>query len=174
MEKVIFETVAGYTALCWSGSGLVLLNLPEPDRFSAEEKLRTALEGLAAKSAEEAGSAGHGFTPGRLIDEVRAYFGGEKVSLAYPVDWSFYTEFQKKVLKRVHAIPWGSVLTYGQVASDIGNASASRAVGGAAGSNRVLLVVPCHRVIAANGKIGGFGAGVGWKERLLKNEGYYR
>ena len=82
------------------------------------------------------------------------------------------TEFQHAVWDVMSKIPAGSVTTYGNIALYIGNPKASRAVGAACGANPVPYLVPCHRVVAANGSLGGFSGGLGIKERLLKTEGY--
>lgn len=82
------------------------------------------------------------------------------------------TEFQHAVWRVMSKIPSGSVTTYGNIALYIGNPRASRAVGAACGANPVPYLIPCHRVIAANGGLGGFSSGLGVKEKLLKIEGY--
>jgi methylated-DNA-[protein]-cysteine S-methyltransferase len=80
------------------------------------------------------------------------------------------TPFQKKVLRRVARIPFGKTATYGRVAASVGAPNASRAVGQANASNNLPLVIPCHRVVAANG-LGGYGGGLTLKKRLLNLEG---
>lgn len=81
------------------------------------------------------------------------------------------TAFQHKVWRAMTKIPAGKALTYKEIALRIGNPAAIRAVGGACGANPVPYLVPCHRVVAANG-LGGFSGGIGVKEKLLKAEGY--
>jgi methylated-DNA-[protein]-cysteine S-methyltransferase len=89
-----------------------------------------------------------------------------------PIDESPWTPFQKRVIDVCRSIPWGSTLTYGQVAALAGSPGASRAVGSVMAKNRFPLIVPCHRVIGSNG-LGGFSApdGLKLKSRLLANEG---
>ncbi len=82
------------------------------------------------------------------------------------------TPFQQSVWARLLKIPSGQVLTYGDLARDLGCSGAVRAVGGACGANPVPLLVPCHRVIAAQGRWGGFSADPNWKSRLLEREGW--
>lgn len=171
MEKAIIEIPAGFVGLCWNGAGLVALNLPVPTVYDAEMELKADLESLPLKNNSGREETGGKIDPGLIERELNAYFSGERVSLQFPVDWSLYTEFQRKVLQQVYSVPWGRVVSYGQVAAAVGNPRGPRAVGGAVGSNRVLLVVPCHRVIAHNGTIGGFGGGLDWKRKLLKIEG---
>ncbi len=88
-----------------------------------------------------------------------------------PIDWRGVPEFDRAVLTAIRAIPPGDAWTYGEVAEAIGKPGAARAVGGALGRNRVPVIVPCHRVVAANG-LGGFGLGLDAKRALLAAEGY--
>lgn len=171
MEKVIFETTEGFAGVCWNGAGLVALNLPAPTICDAEMELDSDLASLPRKENSGQEEPAGKIDIKLLEEEINDYFSGKRVSLSFPVDWSLFTEFQKKVLQQVYSVPWGQVVSYGQVAAAVGNPRGPRAVGGAVGSNRVLLVVPCHRVIAHDGTIGGFGGGLDWKRRLLKIEG---
>lgn len=82
------------------------------------------------------------------------------------------TQFERTVWKALTEIPRGEVRSYGWVAAKIGNPKASRAVGGACGSNPIPFIVPCHRVVSSNGGLGGYGYGLGVKRSLLKLEGY--
>ena len=88
-----------------------------------------------------------------------------------PLDWTGTTDFQKSVWKAMLKIPRGKTRSYGEIAQVIGNPKAVRAVGGACGANPIPVLVPCHRVLAANNKIGGFSSGLGWKASLLEREG---
>ena len=88
-----------------------------------------------------------------------------------PLDLSGGTEFQQAVWRELRKISFGKTKSYGEVAQAIGKPRAVRAVGGACGANPVPVLVPCHRVLAAHGKIGGFGGGLDWKRRLLAREG---
>jgi O-6-methylguanine DNA methyltransferase len=88
-----------------------------------------------------------------------------------PLDWTGKTEFQKSVWRQMLKISAGKTKSYGEIASAIGNSKAVRAVGGACGANPVPVLVPCHRVLAANKKLGGFSGGLDWKRSLLKREG---
>ena len=89
-----------------------------------------------------------------------------------PVKFLEGTGFEKSVWKVLTEIPRGEVRSYGWVAMKIGNPKASRAVGRACGTNPVPFIVPCHRVVASRGGIGGYGYGLGVKRKLLKLEGY--
>jgi O-6-methylguanine DNA methyltransferase len=88
-----------------------------------------------------------------------------------PLDLSGGTEFQQAVWRELRKISAGKTRSYGEVAQAIGKPKAVRAVGGACGANPIPVLVPCHRVLAAHGKIGGFGGGLDWKRGLLAREG---
>jgi len=88
-----------------------------------------------------------------------------------PLDWSGKTEFQKSVWREMLKIAAGQTKSYGEIAQAIGKPKAVRAVGGACGANPIPVLVPCHRVLAANKKLGGFSGGLDWKRSLLAREG---
>jgi methylated-DNA-[protein]-cysteine S-methyltransferase len=100
---------------------------------------------------------------------LKKFFAGQESKLP-PLDLAG-TEFQKSVWRELRKIPRGSTKSYGEIAQAIGRPKAVRAVGGACGANPLPLFVPCHRVLAANKKIGGFGGGLDWKRKLLAQEG---
>jgi methylated-DNA-[protein]-cysteine S-methyltransferase len=81
------------------------------------------------------------------------------------------TEFQRRVWRALTEIPWGTTWSYGELARHLGKQGASRAVGAANGKNPISIIVPCHRVIAASGGLGGYSGGLGVKEALLRHEG---
>lgn len=101
--------------------------------------------------------------------QLRAYFSGELKQFELPVDL-VGTPFQLQVWQALMSIPYGQTISYGEQAERIGNAKASRAVGLANGRNVVAIVVPCHRVIGASGKLTGFGGGLDRKQFLLDLE----
>ena len=103
------------------------------------------------------------------IDVLEQYFSGETKRLSHALDLQG-TPFQLMVWSALREIPLGRVATYGEIAGDIGRPRAARAVGQACGSNEVVLFVPCHRVVAAQGKLGGFGGGLKLKKALLRHE----
>ncbi len=88
-----------------------------------------------------------------------------------PLDWSGKTEFQKSVWRALLKLAAGQTKSYGEIAADLGKPRAVRAVGGACGANPIPVLVPCHRVLAANRKLGGFSGGLDWKRNLLAREG---
>jgi methylated-DNA-[protein]-cysteine S-methyltransferase len=108
----------------------------------------------------------------KLQLDIDRYFEGEHVEFkGIELDMSGYTSFERDVLTATRKIPFGRTVSYREIAEDIGRPRAFRAVGNALGKNRTAIVVPCHRVIQSDGELGGFGAGVEWKKRLLKLEG---
>jgi methylated-DNA-[protein]-cysteine S-methyltransferase len=110
---------------------------------------------------------------GELIDNISLFCSGEKISFSRcNIDWSSLTPFQYKVLKGTMKIPYGTVTTYRDLAQKIGCLGGFRAVGNALSKNPFPLLVPCHRIVRSDGKIGGFSAGGGkkLKEKLLRME----
>ncbi len=109
-----------------------------------------------------------------LQKQLRDYFDGRSVEFDVPVDFSPLSPFQRKVLSACAEIGYGRTMTYGQLARRIGSPHAARAVGGALARNPIPLVIPCHRVIAGDGSLGGFSApqGVTLKRRLLDLESF--
>jgi methylated-DNA-[protein]-cysteine S-methyltransferase len=103
--------------------------------------------------------------------ELDEYFAGERTRFDIPVDWRLHDGFSRRVLKATARIPFGKLLTYGEVAAKAGSPRGSRAAGNALGSNRIPIVVPCHRVVRSGGKLGGYAGGVERKEYLLQLEG---
>ncbi|MEU8784960.1 methylated-DNA--[protein]-cysteine S-methyltransferase [Streptomyces sp. NPDC048637] len=104
--------------------------------------------------------------------ELTAYFAGELRSFTVPLDWSLSSGFHARVLHALAAgVPYGSVVGYQDLADRVGEPGAARAVGAAMGSNPLPVVVPCHRVVASDGGIGGFGGGLETKRLLLALEG---
>lgn len=104
-----------------------------------------------------------------VAEQLDAYFAGDL--LAFDLDLDLVgTEFQRKVWQALLTIPYGETRTYGEIAREIGSAGASRAVGLANGHNRIGIIVPCHRVIGANGSLTGYGGGLERKRQLLDME----
>ena len=102
--------------------------------------------------------------------QLRAYFAGQLRDFQLPLDIEG-TDFQKRVWGQVAAIPYGETRSYLQISTALGSPGAVRAVGAANGANPVPIVVPCHRVIGAHGKLVGYGGGLAMKKRLLELEG---
>jgi methylated-DNA-[protein]-cysteine S-methyltransferase len=137
--------------------------------YGAEERSDSVLEELARRVSPRVLEA-----PAAL-DEVRReldeYFGGKRTGFDVPVDWRLHDGFSRRVLRATARIPYGHLLTYAQVAAKAGSPRGSRAAGNALGSNRIPIVVPCHRVVRTGGALGGYTGGVERKEYLLDLEG---
>lgn len=138
------------------------LSLPETDRDVALARARaTAGDSALPMPAEEAAD---------IEQQLCAMLAGESAGLGLPLDVRG-TLFQRAVWKAMAEIPRGETLSYADIAERVGRPGAARAVGQAVGANPLPLVLPCHRVIAANGTIGGFGGGGAMKRALLAAEG---
>lgn len=105
-----------------------------------------------------------------LARELNQYFKGKRRTFDIPVDLKGLTPFQTRVLAQTAKIPFGELITYRTLATLIGNTKASRAVGGAVGANPIPIIVPCHRVIATDGSLGGYAGGLEAKRKLLAIE----
>jgi methylated-DNA-[protein]-cysteine S-methyltransferase len=106
----------------------------------------------------------------RVEKELNEYFCGKRKTFTVPLDMRG-THFQKQVWEALLDIPYGETRTYGELANQLGNPNATRAVGAANGRNPVAIIVPCHRVIGFDGKLTGFAGGLDAKADLLKLEG---
>ena len=105
----------------------------------------------------------------RLGEDLEAYFAGRLSDFSVPLD-APGSEFQERVWAELRRIPFGETISYRELAARVGSPAASRAVGRANGSNRIAIVIPCHRVVAAGGGLGGYGGGLDRKQRLLRLE----
>ena len=140
-----------------------------PSKFGA---VLLAADGPLVREVHLRNRGGADTAKGRLAADLRRYLDGARVDFArYDIDWSGYTTFERSVLEATRKIPYGETRTYGEIAAEIGAPDAARAVGQALGKNRTCIVVPCHRVVAANGGLGGFSGGIHWKRDLLALEG---
>ncbi len=108
----------------------------------------------------------------RACRQLGEYFAGTRRVFDLPLDLSFGMPFQQAVWHGCAAIPFGETCSYGELATAAGYPAAARAVGNALNANRLPVVIPCHRVIAADGTLGGFGAGIKIKRALLCLEGF--
>lgn len=147
------EFVAGY-----SEQGLVSLDFPASPRRPQRSLIADAPSPVRRW---------HRLTA-RALNNVLA---GKDAGELPPLDWSGATDFQRAVWSKMRTIRAGQTLSYGEIARDISRPKAVRAVGGACGANPIPVLVPCHRVLAANGRIGGFSGGLDWKRTLLECEG---
>ncbi|MDO8547154.1 MAG: methylated-DNA--[protein]-cysteine S-methyltransferase [Nitrospirales bacterium] len=181
MQTTIFKTKWGWIGLAVTPKGVAAVVLPKPTRRAVELELngrgviyhaqdgRNKLRPYTEQSANGTGvPSGHLRTARAAII---AYLAGKARSFALPLDWGDHSPFQMKVWEVLRGIPYGRVRSYGWVARKIGKPRAARAVGSACGANPVPLLVPCHRIVAGDGSLGGFSGGLPNKKRLLKLEG---
>lgn len=145
--------------------GLVRLAFPEEDADSV-------LERLARQVSPRIIEAPAPLDPVRR--ELEQYFSGSRREFELPLDWTLIGPFGRRVLRVTSEIPYGDVLSYGQVAADAGSPRGSRAAGNALGSNPIPIVIPCHRVLRSGGALGGYGGGLERKRWLLELEGALR
>jgi len=107
-----------------------------------------------------------------VLDQIAEYLAGNRISFDLQIDWSVLTPFQAQALRATFEIPYGETRTYGELALGLGKPRAARAVGRAEATNPMPLVIPCHRLIGADGKLHGYGTGNGLETKawLLKLE----
>lgn len=155
-----FETPIGAMLVASTGGGLAYLELPH----ASGRGFRGWLRGQPELEAREA------FQPNRAaVAQILEYLEGKRRRFDLPLDLRG-TPFQRAVYEELLRIPYGEKRSYAEVARAIGRPRAVRAVGAANGANPIPLVVPCHRVIASNGHLGGFGGGLPLKKQLLAME----
>lgn len=165
-QFAVFEAVIGWAGVAWADKGLIGAYLPEPD----PQTVRTAFARKFPGSVEAAPPPAIASVIGQIVALMR----GEKVDMSdAPIDLGRVPKFNAKVYEITRRIPAGETLTYGQIAVQLGDKLLSQQVGAALGRNPWPIVVPCHRVTAANGKLGGFSArgGADTKLKLLAIEG---
>jgi methylated-DNA-[protein]-cysteine S-methyltransferase len=164
----LFGTRLGACGVAWSERGVTRLQLPERNPSATERRLR----GRPADS-------GAGKPPAAVrqaIAMLERYFAGERVDFAsVALDLRGVGPFHRKIYDATRSLGWGETASYGDLARQAGSPGAARAVGQAMGHNPVPIIIPCHRVLAAGRKIGGFSAygGAVTKERLLALEGVH-
>ena len=163
----LFETAAGFVALGWNDAGISALRLPAT---SEQEAARALLRRFPDAVRTEPPLRIRG-----VVDAVVRYFAGERIDFrATPIDMGPQNPFFEQVYALVRKLEWGETTTYGAVAKALGaGPEYARDVGQAMANNPVPLIVPCHRVTGAGGKIGGFSAPGGSmsKARMLELEG---
>lgn len=163
----IFDTAAGACGIAWTARGVSRFQLPAEDRATAcRLLLRRLADAIPAAPPPAVAEA---------IAGAERYFAGEAVDFsAVPLDLSGADPFFLTVYAAARRLGWGETTTYGALARDLGaGPEAARTVGQAMAQNPVALIIPCHRVLAAHGRIGGFSApgGAAAKERMLALEG---
>ena len=161
----LFDTAIGSCALVWQAGRIIGAQLTEKDEETARRRLERRFPEASEASPPDFAEA--------AIADIKALLDGEPRDLSHlPIDLASVPEFNRRVYEVALAIPPGETLTYGEVAARIGDHGAARAVGVALGQNPFAPIVPCHRVLAAGGKTGGFSAdgGIETKLRMLTIE----
>ena len=161
-----FRAAGGWSAVAWTAKGLSALVLPRKTKALALRGLHEYLPALPLSFWK---------TP-RLVVPKDIQVQTRKALKGNPFrftdfDIFFLTPFQQRVLTATCQIPWGQFRTYGWVARKAGSPRGFRAAGQALNRNPIPLFIPCHRVIAGGNRLGGYGGGLEWKIKLLKNEG---
>lgn len=166
-HTTLFETPIGTCGIAWqSGDSPVIVGFALPEATVAETERRMARHGTKAETVPE--------TIAAVIEKVRRHLSRELQDFHdAPIDWPRFEPFARRVYEAALDIPVGQTRTYGQLAKTIGDPQAAQAVGRALGSNPIPLIIPCHRILATGGKMGGFSApgGLRTKEKLLLIEG---
>jgi methylated-DNA-[protein]-cysteine S-methyltransferase len=155
-------TEFGTLTLALSEQGLVRLALPTEPASDVLERLRERYGGDILEHGPELDAARRA---------VASYLDGSDPSLDVPIDWSIAHGFRLASLRCLAEVPYGTTVSYGELAARAGNERASRAAGAACATNPVAIVIPCHRVLRSDGGLGGFGGGLELKEALLRLEG---
>ena len=162
----LFDTAIGSCGIAWNERGVVAFQLPEGSSSSTRRRLTSRHEGAVEQPAPAEIQ--------RAIDAVVSLLRGERTDLAFvPLDMDGLPEFHQRVYEVARTIPPGATMTYGEIAGRLGDPGTARAVGQALGRNPIPVIVPCHRVLAAGGRSGGFSApgGTATKLNLLAIEG---
>jgi methylated-DNA-[protein]-cysteine S-methyltransferase len=168
ISHCVFDTAIGTCGVAWNSRGLVAVQLPARDGAATERRL-----------IARCGSSGAATPPpaiAELTTDIARYLDGERVDFsAVAVDLSGLDPFRRKLYETMRSLPWGTTTTYGALAHTIGLTQweGARDVGEAMGRNPVPIVIPCHRVLAAGQRLGGFSApgGAATKAKLLALEG---
>ncbi len=161
----LFDTPIGACGIAWTAQGICGVQLPESDRERGLARLARRFPTLAPADAGEARFA---------IVRILAHLGGEAVDYCeVKLDFEGVQAFERSVYEAARAIPFGETRTYGGLAAELGEPQAAQAVGQALGRNPWPIIVPCHRITAADGRTGGFSApgGAATKLKLLEIEG---
>lgn len=163
----VFETEMGFCAIAWSVAGIARFQLPVKSAEAAERLIRRRAPGAEPGAPPEPVAA--------VIEAAKRYFRGEELDFSHvPLDLAGVNPFFVKIYAALRRVRWGATTTYGALASEIGAPrEAARDVGEAMAKNPAPLIIPCHRVLAAGGRIGGFSApgGSATKMRMLGLEG---
>jgi methylated-DNA-[protein]-cysteine S-methyltransferase len=165
VEYTTVETALGIVGLARSGAGIVAATLPQDSVGAAIERLEANISPRQGPVTEALPDAF-----GTLCDQLMRYASGVDVAFDVELDLAGWTGFQVRVWQATRAIPYGETRSYSWVADAAGHPGAQRAAGQALHRNPVPILVPCHRVIGADGTLTGFGGGLQMKRALLELE----
>jgi methylated-DNA-[protein]-cysteine S-methyltransferase len=157
------DTPLGPIWVAISERGLVAVDLNEEPENLIEQLHKLGYRQVVSDPSKTA----------QALQEISEYLLGERKVFEIPIDWTVLTPYQERALRATYEIPYGQVRTYGEIASQLGNPRGARAVGRAEATNPMPLVLPCHRVLGADGGLHGYGAGKGLETKawLLELEG---
>jgi methylated-DNA-[protein]-cysteine S-methyltransferase len=163
----VFETAMGFCAIAWSDAGVLRFQLPTKTAEAAERLIRRRVLGAEPDMPPAEVAA--------VVEAAKRYFAGEEIDFSQvQVDLAGENAFFAQIYGALRRVGWGRTTTYGALAKEVGaGREAARDVGEAMAKNPAPLIIPCHRVLAAGGKIGGFSApgGSRTKMRMLELEG---
>jgi methylated-DNA-[protein]-cysteine S-methyltransferase len=162
----LFRLKQGWCAAAWTSKGLSALILPQKNRAAALRKLHEYLPPVRESFWNQPEAA----VPAAVQKQTRLALNQKPFRFS-KFDVGFLTPFQERVLRATCQIPRGQARSYGWVARRAGSPRGFRAAGQALNRNPIPIFIPCHRVIAGGSRLGGYGGGIEWKIRLLKNEG---
>jgi len=167
MNYHLFETKLGVAGIAWSDEGVVRFRLPDPNDAAAEQNLKQ--KGKAAEPPPAIVA---------VVEDAKRYFAGERIDFsAITLDLHGVDPFRRTIYDALRKVGFGETVTYGELAKRAGanEPQAAQDVGVAMARNPVPLIIPCHRVLAAGGKLGGFSAPgrTEAKQRMLALEGVY-
>ncbi len=159
---MIFKSRWGWMGVAETAAGIAAIALAKRSRRMIASDLRRGAEGCEETSSPRLRTA---------RTQLTEYLAGTRTSFHLPLDLSEGTSFQRRVWKALQELPYGQLRSYRDVAARVGGRQYARAVGNAVGANPLPIVIPCHRIVAGDGSLGGFSCGLPAKRRLLALEG---
>lgn len=158
LSYCLLATAFGPVGLAWSARGVVRMQLPDENAALTRALLLRGIEAVEAHPPDELAAG---------VGKLQRYFSGVPISLAdIPLDLADVPDFPRRLYEEMLKLGWGETVTYGELAARVGAPGAAQAVGRAMGANPVPPIVPCHRVLASQNKLGGFSAPGGGRTKL--------
>jgi methylated-DNA-[protein]-cysteine S-methyltransferase len=165
LSYCLIATAYGPVGLAWSARGIVRTQLPDENAALTRARLLRSIDATEAHPPDELAAG---------VAKLQRYFSAAPISLAdIPLDLEDVPQFPRRLYEEMLKLAWGETITYGELAARVGAPGAAQAVGRAMGANPVPPIVPCHRVLASQNKLGGFSAPGGGRTKLkmLEMEG---